>query len=108
MFISFFSKRNQQVENINLMVTTKGWEMDHPCYCGNINPCGYPSLIRCLQEHWAEYPPAFCDALEELWEAAQGKCLEEMEIQERLDTFSNWIMYYTLTKRSTIADLTYG
>lgn len=102
MFISFYSKKNRQVEKISLQLTEQGWLMDHPCYRGEVDPPGTPFLLECFEENYAEYPPAFGDALEELWEAARSKQLEEPEMQNRFNAFSSWVMHYEITLQPAI------
>jgi hypothetical protein len=96
MHLTFFSKKNQKQETIEVEKTEDGWYIQHDSYYGHCDKAGAPHLYRCIEENYAEYPPAFGDALAELWDAVEGGQLAEDEIQKRLDQFSKWVMYYTI------------
>jgi hypothetical protein len=101
LIFKFLSKKNQRVEEIQFELKENGWYMVHPCYTGLVNPCGRPFLQYCIEENYAVYPPAFGDALEELWNAAHAKKLPESELQANMDDFSKWIMEYQLNRNNS-------
>lgn len=98
MHITFFSKKNQKLERIEIQKTEDGWHIQHDSYQGHCNKFGSPHLYRAINDNYSEYPPAFGDALEELWQAIEDSQLLEDAVQDRLNQFSNWVMYYTITR----------
>lgn len=99
MYFSFFSKRANRPEIIELIITPTGWLMIHDCYQGIVEPNGRPHLQRCIEENYTAVPPALGDAFEEIWIAAKEERISNGEIQERLDTFSKWVSTYNVHKQ---------
>lgn len=91
MYLSFYSRKEDRLEIIELEWLQDGWFMRHECYQGKVQPNGYPHLNRCIEENYSPYPPAFGDALEEIWDAIRWGLLSPGQIQSRLDRFSAWL-----------------
>jgi hypothetical protein len=99
MYFTFFSKKDNQKEAIELTLTPTGWLMTHECYQGVVEPNGQPYLQRCIEENYTEVPSALGDAFQEIWEAATLNHISQAEIQERLDTFSEWVSTYNIHRQ---------
>lgn len=94
MHLMFFSIKEGRPDVIELELLNDGWLMKHECYHGKVGPCGNPHLYRGIRENYSSYPPAFPDAMEEIWNAAHYDRLPEFDVQARLDRFSAWIQAY--------------
>ena len=99
MHFDFYSNKNQRKESIELLLTSTGWFMVHECYKGPVEPNGRPYLQHCVEENYTEVPTALADAFQEIWEAANTGGLENGELQETIDTFSEWVANYNTTKQ---------
>lgn len=100
MYFSFYSKKDNRLEKVELVLTNSGWYMQHDCYSGLISPEGLPHLQDCIHSNYSEYPPALGDAFSEIWQAATYQNLSQREVQARLDAFSEWVQHYSKTKSS--------
>lgn len=102
MQLKLYSRESGQLEPIRLEISRDGWLMFHECYHGPCDRQGKPHLLDCIKHYFADYPPAFGDALEELWESAWTGVMGEAQIQQCLDQFSSWINSFDQTRSPRI------
>jgi hypothetical protein len=105
MHLTFYSRKDRQLEDIELKPTSEGWELVHECYRGPVDPTGSPHLSRCLEENYTPCPSAFADAFSEVWDALQDGTLTEPDAQVSLNRLSQWLQGYAKDPAFKLADL---
>ena len=71
--------------------TKTGWYIEYIAINGECDKSGEPYLFQNLRQDHISYPHNLPMFMESLWDAVENEKLNQKQLQQELDKFSNWI-----------------
>jgi len=71
--------------------TKTGWYIEYIAINGECDKSGEPYLFQNLRQDHISYPHNLPMFMECLWDAVENEKLNQKQLQQELDKFSNWI-----------------
>ena len=71
--------------------TKTGWYIEYIAINGESDKSGEPYLFQNLRQDHISYPHNLPMFMESLWDAVENEKLNQKQLQQELDKFSNWI-----------------
>ena len=71
--------------------TKTGWYIEYIAINGECDKSGEPYLFQNLRQDHISYPHNLPMFMESLWDAVENEKLNQKQLQQELNKFSNWI-----------------
>lgn len=89
--MKIYTRRWGHYDTYNVKRIATGWEIGNLGISGVCDKSGMPYLFQNFRQDFINYPEAIPEYLEWLWEKAAESGLTHGDVQNSLNTLSNWI-----------------